>query len=102
MEIGDAKIAEAALSGDKEAFGQLVVRYQGHIYGLAYSILGNWDDSQDTAQEAFIRAYLRLDQLRYPGKFAGWLKQITISLSMDKLRASRKESGLLISLDEAS
>lgn len=96
----DAEIVEVVLSGSKDAFGELVIRYQGHIYGLAYGLLKNWDDAQETAQEAFIRAYIRLSQLRFPEKFANWLKQITVSLCMDRLRALQTESQLSISLDE--
>ncbi len=102
MERTDAEIVEATLSGSRETFGELVIRYQGHIYGLAYGLLGNWDEAQDTAQEAFIRGYVRLNQLRRPEKFAGWLKQIAVSLCMDRLKALRSESRLFISLDEAN
>jgi len=102
MERTDAEIVEATLSGSRETFGELIIRYQGHIYGLAYGLLRNWVDAQDTAQEAFIRGYVRLDQLRRPENFAGWLKQITVSLCMDRLRALRSESRLFIPLDEAN
>ncbi len=102
MERTDVEIVEATLSGSIEDFGQLIIRYQGHIYGLAYSLLGNWCDAQDTAQEAFIRGYIRLSQLHHPERFASWLKQITVSLCLDRLRALRSESQLSISLDEAN
>ena len=43
----DAELVEMVRElGDKDAFGQLVRRYQGHAYGLAYSILGNWTDEE--------------------------------------------------------
>lgn len=102
MERTDAEIVEATLSGSRETFGELITRYQGRIYGLAYGLLRNWDDAQDTAQEAFIRGYVRLNQLRRPERFAGWLKQITVSLCMDRLRSLQSESRLFISLDEAN
>ena len=47
-------------NGDTSAFGQLVKRYQGHVYGLAYSLLRDWAEAQDLTQETFVRAYVNL------------------------------------------
>jgi RNA polymerase sigma-70 factor (ECF subfamily) len=69
-ERGDAELVRAALAGDKEAYGELVTRYQGHVYGPVYSLVNDWANAQDVAQETFIRAYCNLDQLREPEKFA--------------------------------
>ena len=60
----DHDLIHLVRSGDREAYGALVVRYQGHVYGLAYSLSGDWAEAQDIAQEAFVRAYANLDQLR--------------------------------------
>ena len=57
---------------------------------------------RSTAQEAFIRGCVRLNQLRNPEKFANWLKQITVSLCMDRLRGMRLESQLSIPLNETN
>ena len=62
----DADCVNQARGGDPNAYKDLVVRYQGHVYGLAYSLCGNWADAQDIAQETFIRAYMNLDQLEIP------------------------------------
>ncbi len=42
--------------GRTETYEALVARYQGHVYGLAYSLVNNWVEAQDIAQETFIRA----------------------------------------------
>ena len=97
MEISDVKITEAALSGDKEAFGNLIIRYQGHIYGLAYSILGNWNDAQDTAQETFIRAYKGLGSFRGESQMSTWLYRIAINVCHSMLA---KESRYQVSESE--
>ena len=60
----DGHLVGMTRGGDREAYGALVSRYQGHVYGLANSLVGNWADAQDIAQETFIRAYMNLDQLR--------------------------------------
>lgn len=65
--LSDAELVRRVRSGKAGAYKVLVGRYQGHVYGLAYSIVGNWADAQDLAQETFIRAYTNLDQLREGG-----------------------------------
>ena len=85
----DAELVRRTRSGDKEAYGELVTRYQGHVYGLAYSIVNHWADAQDIAQEAFIRAYCNLNQLRDPARFAAWLRRVTFSVAMNWLKAFR-------------
>lgn len=85
----DVELVLRTLKGDKEAYGELVARYQGHVYGLTYSIVDNWADAQDIAQETFIRAYCNLDQLRAPARFAAWLRRVTFSVAMNWLKAFR-------------
>jgi len=86
----DAELVLRTRSGDKEAYGELVSRYQGHVYGLAYSFVNNWVEAQDIAQETFIRAYTNLDQLRDPARFAAWLRRVTFGVAMNWLKAFRK------------
>lgn len=77
--------------GDTSAYGELIARYQGHAYGLAYSILGDWAEAQDMAQESFIRAYVNLHTLEKPDRFAAWLRRIVFSSCMMWLRAFRPQ-----------
>jgi len=56
-DLSDARLVQRTRSGDKGAYGELAARYQGHVYGLAYSLVDNWAEAQDIAQEAFVRAY---------------------------------------------
>ncbi len=85
----DAELVGRARSGDRSAYGELVARYQGHVYALAYSLVGDWSSAQDVAQDAFIRAYSNLDRLREPGKFAAWLRRVAFSVAMNWLKAFR-------------
>jgi RNA polymerase sigma factor (sigma-70 family) len=89
VEASDGELAGLARAGDAEAFGKLVARYQGHVYGLAYSLVDNWAEAQDIAQEAFIRAYVSLYQLREPERFAAWLRRVAFSVTMNWLKAHR-------------
>lgn len=93
----DGKLVKHTLAGNHEAYKELVARYQGHVYGLAYSLVGNWTDAQDIAQETFIRAYANLTQLKDPARFAAWLRRVAFSVAMNWLKAFRP--GLFEQLD---
>jgi len=88
----DAELVEMVRNlGDTGFFGELITRYQGHAYGLAYSILGDWAEAQDMAQEAFIRAYVNLHTLNEPARFPAWLRRIVFSTCITWLRTFRPE-----------
>ena len=69
----DASLVVASLKGDRQAFGQIVTRYQRLLCSLAYSSLGSLSESEDVAQEAFVEAWKRLGSLREPEKLKSWL-----------------------------
>ena len=88
---------EQARRGDKNAFGQLIEAYQGPVYNLAYRMLGNSGEAEEAAQEAFIRAYTRLDSYDPAHKFSTWLLSITSNFCIDQIR---KRRAVLLSIDE--
>ena len=88
-DLSDAQLVEGTRNGKRDAYAELVARYQGHVYGLAYSLVDNWAEAQDIAQEAFIRAYCNLDGLKDPSRFAAWLRRVAFSVAMDWLRTFR-------------
>jgi RNA polymerase sigma-70 factor (ECF subfamily) len=87
----DTELVIRALQGDKEAFGKLVDKYQGAVYGLCFHLVGNFADAQDLAQEALVRAYLDLHQLREPSKFASWLYRVTMNVCKMWLRKRKAD-----------
>lgn len=88
---------DKARRGDKFAFGQLIEVYQGPVYNLAYRMLGNSGEAEEAAQEAFIRAYTRLDSYDPAHKFSTWLLSITSNYCIDQIR---KRRAVLLSIDE--
>lgn len=75
------------------SFETLVERYQGQLLGIAYRILGNWQDAEDLAQEALLKAYLHLDDLTNPAALGPWLRRLTVNTSLDALtRRQRRPS----------
>ena len=63
----------------REAFGELVIRFQDMAFACAFAVLGDVYLAQDTAQEAFVVAWQKLSQLREPAAFAGWFKRIILT-----------------------
>jgi RNA polymerase sigma-70 factor (ECF subfamily) len=74
--------------GDREAFAQLVERYQTPVYNLAYRMLNNANDAEDAAQETFLRAYAQAKTFRvdHAPRFATWLLSICAHHCIDRLR----------------
>ncbi len=69
----DEDLVLASLGGDREAFGQIVERYQRLLCSLAYSAVGNLSESEDIAQEAFLTAWQKMSDLKDPTKLRPWL-----------------------------
>ena len=87
----DAELVAGSLSGNHDAFGQIVARYQSLICSLAYSATGSLSLSEDLAQETFVTAWNRLRDLREPGKLRSWLCGITRNLINNWLRRQGHE-----------
>lgn len=82
----DDLLIARALAGDSAAFGALVERYKRPVHHLALRILRNPTDAEDAAQEAFVRAYVRLGTYRPGSNFRAWLLSITAHWCIDQRR----------------
>ncbi len=71
--LDDARLVAESLEGRRDAFRQIVDRYQTLVCSLAYSATGNMSRSEDVAQETFISAWKDLRHLREPSKLRAWL-----------------------------
>jgi RNA polymerase sigma-70 factor, ECF subfamily len=98
MDGTDRELVARVRGGDREAFGDLVDRYRDMVYGLGYHLTHDFEAARDLAQEAFVQAYLKLDQLRDADRFAGWLRQIATNLHRNQRR--RREVAT-VALEEA-
>ncbi|MCC6802628.1 MAG: sigma-70 family RNA polymerase sigma factor [Anaerolineae bacterium] len=83
----------------EEAFGELIAPFQSVARGWAYNRLGDAHLAQDVAQEAFLTAYQKLDQLRDPAAFPAWLKRIVLTYCH---RATRRRSPHLLPLEDTA
>jgi RNA polymerase sigma-70 factor (ECF subfamily) len=75
--VSDSELAKRTLDGDLEAFTMLVYRYKDVAYASAYSILWNFEDARDIAQEVWIRAYQSLIKFSLNDSFSAWLYKIS-------------------------
>ena len=78
-------LVERARAGDRTAYGELVARFEPVVYAVALSRLRNPAEAQELTQEVFIHGMRKLDQLRDPHCFAGWLRQITVRMAINRL-----------------
>ena len=81
-ETGD--LVRAAQAGDKAAFGELFERFQPTVLAIAMRRLRNFAEAQELTQDVFVQAMLKLDQLRTPECFIGWLRQITVRMAINR------------------
>ncbi len=95
--FSDEELAFKAARGDKEAFAELVRRYQKPIFAMAYRMVGNREDARDIAQEAFLKAYRALARFKENSRFSPWLYSIANNLCIDALRRKGRNN---VSLDE--
>lgn len=82
----DHDLVRSALSGSERAFRTLVERYQRGVLSLVSRIVLNREDAEDVAQEAFVKAFTRLDTFDPAYKFSNWLFKIAHNTALDALR----------------
>ena len=78
-----------ARRGNRKAFSRLVEAYQRPVYSITYRMLGNPEEAEDAAQEAFLRAYSNLQKYDTERKFSTWLFSIANHHCIDRLRKRR-------------
>ena len=86
----DPQLVEWAKTGDMSAFEELVSRHRDRIYVRAYSIMRNEDLAVDLSQNAWVKAWQRLEQFHGEASFATWLTRIVTNLCLDELRRQKR------------
>lgn len=92
----ELQLIQAALSGESQAFGQLVERYQDRLYTAMINVVGSADEAEDVVQEAFIQAYIKLDTFQMHSRFFTWLYRIAFNYALSRRRKNRGQ----VSLDQ--
>lgn len=107
----ERELVSLSKNGDHNAYRQLVERTMKQAYNLAYRYVGNHDDAQDVAQDAFVRAYRSLKHFRGDAEFSTWLYRIVTNVALNRVKQMQRllkhespitESAMMISSLEHS
>ena len=94
----DVALVERARRGDMAAYEKLVRQYDRQVFRIAQHIVQNREDAEDVVQDAFLKAYEKLDQFQGNSKFYTWLVRIAVNESLMRLR--KRRTGRMVSIDE--
>jgi RNA polymerase sigma-70 factor (ECF subfamily) len=86
----DEELVKRSQQGDPEAFEELVHRHRDKTYARALMMLRNEDEANDVSQEAWVKAWQRINQFQGESSFATWMTRIVINLSLDQLRKQKR------------
>ncbi|MDE0316831.1 MAG: sigma-70 family RNA polymerase sigma factor [Candidatus Poribacteria bacterium] len=89
MDKDDVQLIHSILSGDDEAFGTLVQKYQKSVHALAWRKIGDFHYAEEITQDTFLQAYKKLSTLEDPNQLAGWLYVIANRLCIDWMRKQK-------------
>ena len=97
MNDDDRRLIAECLAGQREAFGQLVNRYQARLYNAALRLVDNPEDAADVVQDAFLNAFQSLRSFKGDAEFFTWLYRIAFNASISLKRKKK----VVIRLDAA-
>ena len=100
MGPSDWELVQQTRAGDRDAFRELVERYQRRIGALALGMLRNREDALDIVQETFARAYQNLDRFKGDAAFYTWVYRIAVNLCVDHQRRTTKQALAPLEVDD--
>jgi len=93
---GDAELVERLKTGDRDAFGALLRRYQGKVYRLAMNMTRSPQDAEEVTQDVFLAVYRKIGDFDGRAAFSTWLYRVASNAALMKLRGRRSEPHLSI------
>ena len=96
----DEQIVERALTGDAEAFGEIVQRWERRIFVLSFGMLGREEDARDATQETFLAAFRNLRAFRGEAKVSSWLHRIAVNQCITRQRRAKVRSESALETEE--
>lgn len=95
--MDDKQILKKIKAGDRFAFAELVETYQSKVIHISYSMLSDYEDACDAAQEVFVKVFRSADSFRGDSSLSTWIYRITKNVCMDFLRKRKEKT---VSIDE--
>ena len=80
-----ADLVRRAQRGDRDAFGRLVEKFQRTVHAICLRRVSNPSEALELTQEVFLHVMRRIDQLREPERFAGWLRQVAVRMAINRM-----------------
>lgn len=96
-QLSDLEVVTRVRGGEPALFELIMRRHNRRLFRLARAILGHDADAEDAVQEAYVKAYFRLNQFRGPQGFASWLCQIATHEAL--MRVRRRPRAIFTSID---
>lgn len=100
MRTEERTLIDDAIQGDADAFGELVRLHQNRLFSAMVHVVGCPAEAEDIVQEAFIRAFRRLDRFQGNANFYTWLYRIALNRSVDRRRTRRPTCSLETEMHE--
>jgi RNA polymerase sigma-70 factor (ECF subfamily) len=82
----DAAFVRAVQGGDMAAFDQLVIKHKDKLFNIVYWLLGDYQETNDCAQEIFIKVFKSIRKFRFQSSFSTWLYRIAINTCKNRRR----------------
>nr|BFD61948.1 RNA polymerase sigma factor RpoE [Bdellovibrio sp. HM001]BFD65785.1 RNA polymerase sigma factor RpoE [Bdellovibrio sp. HAGR004] len=92
LNVTDLELVEKVKSGDRRSFSELVKRHQRSVLRLSLRFVKDMDTAEDVTQEAFIKAYEKLNTFEGRASFKSWLFQIAVNTARNKIREWKRDT----------
>lgn len=86
-----AALVTQAQQGDQQAYNELYMHFRPRVYALARVYLRDTHAAQELAHDVLVQAFMKLQQLRCPVAFPGWLRQMTVHMAINRISRSSRE-----------
>lgn len=86
----DGELVKYSLEGDKQAFGEIVNRYQGMVARTVKGMLGDSVFSEDIGQDVFIKLYYSLSDFRGEAKLSTYIQKIAVNLTLNEIKRRKR------------
>ncbi len=93
---------ERAQAGDLDAFEELYRLHRGRVYALCLRMSGDAREAEELTQDAFVRAWQKLDSFRGSSAFSSWLHRLTVNVVLGRWRSLGRHRERVVSIHGAS